>query len=89
MALGARTGQILQNIMSQGLKLVLLGAAIGVTAALGLMRFISAVLYGVRPVDPAAFLAATVLLGGVALLACWIPARRATQVEPMVALRYE
>jgi len=89
MALGARTGQILQNIMSQGLKLVLLGAAIGVTAALGLMRFISAVLYGVRPADPAAFLAATVLLGGVALLACWIPARRATQVEPMVALRYE
>ena len=89
MALGARAGEILLDVMRQGLKLVLLGAAIGVAAALGLMRFISAVLYGVRPADPAALLAATLLLAGVALLACWIPARRATQVEPMVALRYE
>jgi putative ABC transport system permease protein len=89
MALGARVGQILRDIMSQGLRLVLLGAAVGVASALGLMRFISAVLYGVRPADPAALLAATVLLTGVALVACWIPARRATRVEPMVALRYE
>ena len=89
MALGARAGQILRAILAQGLRLVLVGAAVGIVAAFGLMRFISSVLYGVRPADPGMFLAATVLLSAMAMMACWVPARRATRVEPMVALRYE
>jgi len=89
MALGARAGQILRTILAQGARLVLIGAAAGVTAALGLMRFISSVLYGVQPGDPGMFAAAAMLLSAVAMIACWLPARRATRVEPMVALRYE
>ena len=89
MALGARAGQILRAILAQGARLVLVGAAVGIVVAFGLMRFISSVLYGVRPADPGMFLAATVLLSAMAMMACWVPARRATRVEPMVALRYE
>jgi putative ABC transport system permease protein len=89
MALGARAEQILRAILAQGAKLVLVGAVVGIVAAIGLMRFISSVLYGVRPGDPGMFAAATVLLSAVALIACWVPARRATRVEPMVALRWE
>jgi putative ABC transport system permease protein len=89
MAIGARAGQILRMMMAQGLRIVLLGATIGVAAAFALTRFISSVLYGVRPGDPGMFAAATVLLSAVALVACWLPAWRAARVEPMVALRYE
>ncbi|HSC45347.1 MAG TPA: ABC transporter permease [Candidatus Acidoferrum sp.] len=89
MAIGARAGEILRMMMAQGLRMVLVGASIGVATAFGLTRFISSVLYGVRPGDPGMFAAATVLISAIALLACWVPARRAARVEPMVALRYE
>ena len=89
MALGARAGQTLQMIMTQGMRLVLAGAAVGVAVGMGLMRFIASVLFGVQPGDAGMFLAATLLMSVVAMVACWVPAQRATRVEPMVALRYE
>lgn len=89
MALGAKSGDVLRLVVSQGLGLVLVGVAIGLAGTFGLMRFVSSVLYGVRPTDTATLIAAALVLAGAALLACFIPARRATQVDPMVALRYE
>ena len=88
MALGARSGDVLRLVVGQGLGLVLLGVAIGV-GTFGLMRFVSGLLYGVRPTDPARFVAAALVLGAAALLASYIPARRAMKVDPVVALRYE
>ena len=87
-ALGARSGDVLRLVVGQGLGLVLLGVAIGV-GTFGLMRFVSGLLYGVRPTDPARFVAAALVLGAAALLASYIPARRAMKVDPVVALRYE
>ncbi|MGC1289639.1 MAG: FtsX-like permease family protein, partial [Candidatus Acidiferrales bacterium] len=89
MALGARPIDVLRMVLTQGAKLALAGAAAGIIAGLVLMRAMQSVLYGVSAADPLSFADAAVLLLLVALLACYIPARRATRVDPMIALRYE
>jgi putative ABC transport system permease protein len=89
MALGAQRGRILRMVVAQGMGLAVLGVALGVAAALGLTRVLSTLLFGVRPTDPITFTAVAVLLLGVALAACYIPAWRATRIDPMAALRHE
>jgi predicted permease len=89
LALGAQDGDVLGMVLRHGTKLALLGVAIGIAAAFGLSRLMANLLYGVTAHDPLTFIAVAALLILVAVLACYIPARRATLVDPMVALRYE
>ncbi len=89
MALGARRLDVLGMVLREGIKLALLGVAIGVIAGLGLMRLLANLLFGVSPSDPATFAFVAILLTSVAVAACYVPARRATKVDPIVALRYD
>ncbi len=89
MALGAQRRDVLRMVLGRGLKLTLAGIAAGIFAALAVTRLISSLLYDVKPTDPLTFTAVAVVLVAVALLACYLPARRASHVDPMVALRHE
>jgi putative ABC transport system permease protein len=88
-ALGARTRDVLRLVLGHGLLLALGGIALGTLGALALTRLISGLLFGVSAADPVVYGLVALLLAAVALLACLVPARRATKVDPMVALRYE
>jgi ABC-type antimicrobial peptide transport system permease subunit len=89
MALGAHRGQILSMVMGQTLMLAAAGLAIGIPGAVAASRLVSSQLYGVRPTDPITMAGAVALMTALVALAGYLPARRATKVDPMVALRYE
>ncbi|HEU0005864.1 MAG TPA: FtsX-like permease family protein [Terriglobia bacterium] len=89
MALGAQAKDVLAMVVKQGMTLAGLGIVIGLAGALALSRLLTALLFGVKPNDPLTFALIGGLLALIALLACWFPARRATRVDPIVALRYE
>jgi len=89
MALGASPAQVMRMVIGHGLKLALVGVAAGVLVALGATRMLASELYQVTPTDPLTFVAVPVLFALVAILACYVPARRGMRVDPLVALRYE
>jgi len=89
MALGAQHVHVLRLVVGQGISLATVGAVVGIGVALGITRYLKSMLYGVQTDDPLTMIAVAVLLVLVALAACYIPARRATRVDPIVALRYE
>ena len=89
MALGAQQQEVFALLLRQSMVLIAFGVALGIAASAALTRFLGSMLFDVRPTDPATFLTVILLLVGVAALACWVPARRAMRVDPMVALRHE
>ena len=89
LALGAQERDILRLVGKLMLKLTCIGIVVGVALGMGVMRLISTFLYGVKPTDPTTYAAVAVFLAGIAVVACYLPARRAIQVDPLVALRYE
>ena len=89
MALGARPADVVRLVLTEGLKMVLAGVVVGFTAALGLTRFLASLLYGVSPTDPAIFVAVSAVLVTIAFAACYVPARRAMRLDPIVALHDE
>jgi ABC-type antimicrobial peptide transport system permease subunit len=89
LALGARRATVQWMVLRQSLWMVALGLAIGIPAALALTRFVRSILYGIQPTDPASFVVAAILITAVGAVAAWIPARRASRVDPIQALRNE
>ena len=89
MALGAQRSDVASMVLRQGARMALLGIVIGIAAALILTRFMQGMLFGITSTDPATFSVVSLTLAAIALLACYIPARQATRVDPMRALRYE
>jgi len=89
MALGASRSDVLRLVIGHGMKLTAIGVSIGIVAAIGLTRFMAGLLFVVKPTDPVVFMLVSVLLSLIAVGACYIPARRATKVDPLIALRYE
>jgi ABC-type antimicrobial peptide transport system permease subunit len=89
MALGATRKHVLTLVIHQGLVLALIGTAIGLAGAAALTRLMQSLLFGVKPTDPVTFIAVSLFLLAIAVAACYVPARRAMKVDPMVSLRYE
>jgi putative ABC transport system permease protein len=89
MALGARASNVLGMVLTQGLGVAVAGLVIGVVGSFALTRLLTSMMFNVSPTDTATFLAAPLLLGAVALVACWIPARRATRVDPALVLKQD
>jgi putative ABC transport system permease protein len=89
MAIGAQSEDVLKQVLAEGVRLAVIGLAIGLAGSFAATRLIATMLFGVKPTDPLTFAAVAVILTSVTMAACYIPARRATRVDPMVALRYE